>query len=137
MSDGRNRVEEAVRHLGACIQADRRYLDYFSAKEKAASDAELQDCYRQYTLLMREYAVAKREDASKLPDLEQQAVSIDQQLQLNESRLALSRAQIEWHALTGMVYGILSRVCAGEDPKTCSNAPIPNCANCPDCCGEW
>lgn len=132
-------VEEAVRTLGKCIQADERYQQYQQAKKSNDADAELQEKIGAFNLKRMTYQMKSQENAEKnaeiLQALEQELDALYTEILQNPNMMAFQKAKEAMDVLTKQVDSIITLSLQGEDPETCCSDLSQCGGNCSACGG--
>lgn len=133
-------VEEAVRTLGKCIQADVRYQQYQQAKQNNDADTRLQEQIGEFNMKRMSYQKKMDEDpeenAETLQALEKELDMLYTIILQNPNMIAFQNAKEEMDVLTKQVDAIITLCLRGEDPDTCCpdlSQCGGNCAACGGC----
>ena len=124
---------EAVRQLGAAIQADERYLAYVAAKKVNDEDEALQAKIGEFNLirmsLERELTSEEKND-ERVKEYNEKLRALYTEVMQNESMMAFENAKAEMDTLMNDINLILTMCVNGEDPMTCD----PHAAGCTGSC---
>lgn len=132
-------VEEAVRTLGKCIQADVRYQQYQQAKQNNDADTQLQEQIGEFNMKRMSYQKKMDEDpeenAEALQALEKELDTLYTIILQNPNMIAFQKAKEEMDAMTKQVDAIITLCLHGENPDTCC-PDLSQCGgNCSACGG--
>ena len=131
-------VLEAVRQLGAAIQADDRYQIYAAARKKNDEDALLQErigAFNLQRLALDQALSADEKDQKKVDDAHAQLRAIYSEIMSNPSMMAYNAAKSALDVLMNEVNSVLSQVLDGADPATCEPEAIGCTGSCETCGG--
>ena len=103
-------VEEAVRTLGKCIQADPRYQQYQQAKQNNDADTALQEQIGAFNMKRMSYQ-------RKMDDM-----------------VAFQEAKNKMDSMTKQIDAIITLCLQGEDPDTC-HPDLSQCSGDCSACG--
>jgi len=131
-------IIELTRKLGAEIQKQDAYKNFFNAKAAAENDAELQSKISAFNLLKMQLDTERQKetpDEDKLGELNQNIVELYNEISGGEKMKAFSAAMNEYKELTDKIMNILLMCQNGEDPETCEpkSSCTGNCSSCGGC----
>ena len=116
-------VEEAVRTLGKCIQADPRYQQYQQAKQNNDADTALQEQIGAFNMKRMSYQRKMDEDpeenAEALQALEKELDALYTEILKNPNMVAFQEAKDKMDSMTKQIDAIITLCLQGEDPDTC------------------
>lgn len=130
-------VEEAVRTLGKCIQADARYQQYQLAKQNNDADEQLQAQIGEFNMKRMSYQrKAESNPEADLQPLEQELDTLYNAILENPNMVAFQQAKEKMDMLTKQVDAIITLSLQGENPETCHpdlSACSGDCSACGGC----
>ena len=130
-------VEEAVRTLGKCIQADPRYQQYQQAKQNNDADTALQEQIGAFNMKRMSYQRKMDEDpeenAEALQTLEKELDALYTEILKNLNMVAFQEAKDKMDSMTKQIDAIITLCLQGEDPDTCH----PDLSQCSGDCSAW
>lgn len=129
---------EATRQLGKAIQADKRYLAFYAAKDANDADEALQERIGRFNLLkmqIDEEMGKDDRDEDKLAALNADLRKVYADIMVNEHMQAYQNAKNEIDEAVRRMNAILDLCIAGEDPDTCEPAEgcTGSCSTCGGC----
>lgn len=135
-----NIIEEKARELGALIQKDERYSNYFSAKQANDNDEELQQMINEFNMKrMQLNAEVDKEtkNSERIAELDDSVKSLYGTIMANKNMIAYNKAKSDMEGMLNQINMIITYSANGEDPMTCPcEEPTVNCAgNCSSCSG--
>ena len=131
-------VEEAVRTLGKCIQADPRYQQYQQAKQNNDADTALQEqigaFYMKRMSYQRKMDEDPEENAEALQALEKELDALYTEILKNPNMVAFQEAKDKMDSMTKQIDAIITLCLQGEDPDTC-HPDLSQCSGDCSACG--
>ena len=132
-------VDEAVRNLGKCIQADIRYKRYVEAKKANDENEELQNQINELQLEKMNYQrKAKKTEPNneKMRKWEEELEEKFEAIIATDGMKEFQAAKLELDAMMRKIDAVISLSLSGEDPETCYTS-IEKCSgNCADCSSD-
>ena len=129
---------EAVRQLGAAIQADERYLAYVAAKKANDEDETLQQQIGEFNLirmsLERELSSEGKSD-ERVREYNEKLRTLYGEIMRTESMTKFNEAKTAMDELMNDINAILTMTVNGEDPATCDPHAAGCSGNCSSCGG--
>ncbi|MCD7730216.1 MAG: YlbF family regulator [Oscillospiraceae bacterium] len=132
-------IIDKARELGAMLQQDERYAEYYAAKAQNDKDENLQNMINEFNMkrmqLNNEMSKEQR-DEDKLNELDDAIKSLYGTIMANENMERYNKAKTAMDSLLNQINMVITYSANGEDPMTCPCDEVSvNCSGSCSTCG--
>ncbi|MCH5192723.1 MAG: YlbF family regulator [Oscillospiraceae bacterium] len=131
-------VIDKARELGKMIQEDKRYAEYYKAKEANDNDESLQQLIGDFNTKRMDLNVEMSKDdknGDRLKALDEEIKELYGRIMSNENMVAYNEAKNAMDDLLNRINMVITYSANGEDPMTCPTEQQGCGGSCSSCSG--